>query len=84
VEFTATPGGTIYDIMDGGNSVKIIGKPAEGYVGGHELFEAGRIKQCDIIIYISSKYRDKYTCILYAYQVRLYAHVYTHMIVTSI
>ena len=47
VEFTATPDGTIYDLMEWGNaSCKILGEPGDGYMSSYDLFLQGRIKQC--------------------------------------
>ena len=46
VEYSATPDGTIYDLMKWGDSaIKIIGEPGEGYVGAVELYRSGRIFQ---------------------------------------
>lgn len=46
LEYTATPDGTIYDLMKWGNSsAKILGTTGQGYVGAYDLFLAGRVKQ---------------------------------------
>lgn len=46
VEYTATPDGTIYDLMNWGEaSCKILAKAGEGYVSCYDLRKAGRVKQ---------------------------------------
>lgn len=46
VEFTATPDGTIYDLMKWGDaSAKILAQAGQGYVGAKDLLERGRVKQ---------------------------------------
>ncbi len=46
VEFTATPDGTIYDLMEWGNaSCKILAEPGDGYISSYDLLKQGRIKQ---------------------------------------
>lgn len=46
IEFTATPDGTIYSLMDRSpQTCKIIGDPGRGYVGCYDLFLAGRVLQ---------------------------------------
>jgi len=46
LEFTATPDGTIYDLMKWNDaSSKIIGEPGDGYVSCFDLLRQGRIKQ---------------------------------------
>lgn len=46
IEYTATPDGTIYDIMKwGDSSEKILADPGEGYIGAYELFRQNRVKQ---------------------------------------
>lgn len=45
-EFTATPDGTIYDLMEWGNaSSKILAEPGDGYISSYDLLQQGRIKQ---------------------------------------
>ena len=51
IEFTATPDGTIYDLMNWGeNALKIKMEPGQGYISCFDLFNQGRVKQ----------YRDLY------------------------
>jgi hypothetical protein len=46
LEFTATPDGTIYDLMKWKDASKIIlGKPGEGYTSLFNLFQQERVKQ---------------------------------------
>ena len=46
IEFTATPDGTIYDIMKWTeNSFKILLKPGPSYTSSNDLFQSGRVKQ---------------------------------------
>lgn len=46
LEYTATPDGTIYDLMRWGeSSEKIIACPGEGYISSHDLLKNGRVKQ---------------------------------------
>jgi hypothetical protein len=46
MEFTATPDGTIYDLLKWGeHSVKILSKEGECYTGANDLLEMGRVKQ---------------------------------------
>ncbi len=46
VEYTATPDGTIYDLMKWKDaSDKILGITGEGYVGASDLLHLGRVKQ---------------------------------------
>lgn len=46
LEYTATPDGTIYDLMKWNESShKILAKPGNGYIGAYNLFCAGRVKQ---------------------------------------
>ena len=46
VEYSATPDGTIYDLMKWGDSaIKIIGEPGEGYVGAMDLYRSERLFQ---------------------------------------
>jgi len=46
VEFTATPDGTIYDLMNwGAHGEKLKMKPGPGYTGCFELLEKGRVYQ---------------------------------------
>lgn len=46
IESTATPDGTIYDLMKWNDaSIKIIAEAGEGYVGSYDLLQQGRVKQ---------------------------------------
>lgn len=46
LEFTATPDGTIYDLMEWkDSSAKILAPPGEGYVSAYDLLKAGRVRQ---------------------------------------
>jgi len=46
IEYTATPDGTIYELMKWGSaSEKIIAEPGDGYVSSYDLFSSGRVKQ---------------------------------------
>lgn len=46
LEYTATPDGTIYDLMKWGNSsAKIIADAGSGYVSSHNLLTVGRVRQ---------------------------------------
>lgn len=46
IESTATPDGTIYDLMKWNDaSIKIIAEAGEGYVGSYDLLQMGRVKQ---------------------------------------
>lgn len=46
IEFTATPDGTIYDLMNWGkNGHKIMMQPSDKYVGSYNLLQKGRVKQ---------------------------------------
>jgi hypothetical protein len=46
VEYTATPGGTLYDLMKWGNaSQKILGEPGDGYTSSYDLYNKERVKQ---------------------------------------
>ena len=46
LEYTATPDGTIYDLMKWNDaSAKILADVGEGYVSAHDLLKLGRVKQ---------------------------------------
>ena len=46
VEYTATPDGTVYDLMKWNDaSDKIIAEPGEGYTSSYDLYEKKRVKQ---------------------------------------
>lgn len=46
LEYTATPDGTIYDLMKWGEaSSKILAEPGEGYIGCYDLLMESRVKQ---------------------------------------
>ena len=46
LEYTATPDGTIYDLMKwGDSSTKILGEVGDGYVSAFDLLQQGRVKQ---------------------------------------
>jgi hypothetical protein len=46
IEFSATPDGTLYDLMKWGkSSAKIIAQPGERYIGSNELFTQNRVFQ---------------------------------------
>lgn len=46
LEYTATPDGTIYDLMKWNEaSKKILGTPGQGYVSSFKLLQDGRVKQ---------------------------------------
>ena len=46
LEYTATPDGTIYDLMKWNDaSCKILANPGQGYTGAFDLLRSGRIKQ---------------------------------------
>lgn len=46
LEFTATPDGTIYDLMKWNDaSTKIIGVSGDGYISSYDLLQLGRVKQ---------------------------------------
>jgi hypothetical protein len=61
VEYTATPDGTIYDLMKWKDaSDKILGITGEGYVGASDLLHMGRVKQYkDLCGYQKGKEDDK-------------------------
>jgi len=46
LEYTATPDGTIYDLMKWNDaSSKILSEPGEGYTSSHDLYLSGRVRQ---------------------------------------
>lgn len=46
LEYTATPGGAIYDLMKWNEAAaKIVGTAGNGYVSSYDLLQSGRIKQ---------------------------------------
>lgn len=46
LEYTATPDGTIYDLMKwGDSSTKILGEVGDGYTSSYNLLKMGRVKQ---------------------------------------
>lgn len=46
LEYTATPDGTIYDLMKWNeSSTKILAEVGDGYVSSHDLLQLGRVKQ---------------------------------------
>lgn len=46
IEFTATPDGTIYDLMKWNDaSSKILAEVGDGYISSYDLFKMGRVKQ---------------------------------------
>ena len=46
LEYTATPDGTIYDLMKWDNaSAKILADAGQGYIGSNDLLQQGRLKQ---------------------------------------
>lgn len=46
LEYTATPDGTIYDLMKWGYaSSKYLASPGDGYISSHDLLQMGRVKQ---------------------------------------
>ncbi len=46
LEYTATPDGTIYDLMKWADaSRKILVEPGHGYIGSYDLYQKGRVKQ---------------------------------------
>ena len=56
VEFTATPDGTIYDLMGWGKHSKIIKMlPGENYVSSYDLLKQGRILPCKDLCHYNTK-----------------------------
>ena len=46
LEYTATPDGTIYDLMKWNDaSNKILAEPGDGYISSYDLLKEGRVKQ---------------------------------------
>ena len=46
LEYTATPDGTIYDLMKWNEaSAKILAEPGDGYVSSYDLLQMGRVKE---------------------------------------
>lgn len=45
LEYTATPDGVIYDLMNCESSMKIIAEAGNGYVSSYDLLQQGRVKQ---------------------------------------
>lgn len=46
IEFTATPDGTLYDLMKWKDaSIKILADPGDGYISSYDLLQMGRVKQ---------------------------------------
>lgn len=46
LEYTATPDGTIYDLMKWNDaSSKILAEPGDGYISAYDLLKQGRVKQ---------------------------------------
>jgi hypothetical protein len=67
LEYTATPDGTIYDLMKWNDaSDKILASPGEGYVSCNNLLEAGRVKQFNDLHcpplhqYIEKEYKEMF------------------------